>query len=233
MTAGASSPVVILGAPSSPRPEPRLRVWGSGLLGRGPCWPAPLSISREPWWLSWSPGKTPSSVTPSGNEMSRPGAWKWNTLPWLARRLPAVRPRKDWALPQKSRKEGSLEDHPAGKSGTQHFPPPTPTSLPSASWPSYGKLKTDLCGTLGVHRERRQEKNILNSVWEKANTEKRLQGAQDQQRGHRGQGYVRGQTCQPGGSVVCQSLAMGLDKSILSSLLQCKVVTSGDSYVHQ
>lgn len=96
------------------------------------------------------------------------------------------------------------------------------------------KIKdTDLWGALGVHRERRQEKNILNSVWEKANTEKRLQGAQDQQIGHRGQGYVRAQTCQPGGSVVCQSLAMGLDKSILSSLLQCKVVTSGDSYVHQ
>lgn len=96
------------------------------------------------------------------------------------------------------------------------------------------KIKdTDLWSALGVCREGREEKNVLNSVWEKANTEKRLQGAQDQQIGHHGQGYVRGQTCHPGGSVICQSLAMGLDKGILSSPLQCKVVTSGDSYVHQ
>ena len=168
--------------------------------------------------------------------MSRPGAWKWNTLPWLAWCLPEVRPRKDWALPQKSKKEGRLEDHPAGKSGTQHFPPPHPHShLPALSLMTFPwKIKdTDLWGILGIHGERREEKNILDTAWERAKIKKRLQGAQDQQIGHHGQGCVRGQPCHPDGSVVCQPLAMVLDKGILSSLLQCKVVTSVDNYVYQ
>lgn len=56
-----------------------------------------------------SPRKTASSVTPSGNDPSRAGARKWNTLPWLARRLPDVRPRKDWTLPQRSSREGGWQ----------------------------------------------------------------------------------------------------------------------------
>ena len=105
--------------------------------------------------------------------------------------------------------------------------------LPSALRPSCAKLKTQIYGVLQVYAEKEGRKRIFLTQSGKRPTPKRdCKVLKVSKQAIMAKGMSEDKR-HPGGSVVCQSQAMGLDKGILSSPLECKVVTSGDSYVHQ